>query len=358
MVLATILLSVLAAATDAPVTRPASAPAGLPSALISERHLDRLVTDLNSPRFPIRESATRQLCDLDAAFLPKLAQRYHAATGEEAKHRLRYAMETIFYRRELAGRNGFIGIRLSQQTITDMIDPSDGRRCHGIYILDAIKDMPAANAGVHGGDTIISLNDRPLPAEPTSRQFISLIERTPPGSTIRIRVLRPEKRIRKITVQPPKDEASSTLGLKLSSPPPGLIIGGIRVVKVEKGSAAEAAGLKANDLISAANGVSVSGLLDGLTILTQSLESAGPAAGVQLSVQSCEDVTLEVVVGRRTPEYVTNARDRQEMQDRFARWWRDHGGQWHAPPEPPRRVIPLTAPDTSPLQQERGADIR
>ncbi|MGQ9649456.1 MAG: PDZ domain-containing protein [Phycisphaerae bacterium] len=358
MILASIVLLVLAAATDAPATRPASAPASLPAGAISDRQLDRLVADLNSPRFVVRESATRELCDLDAAVLPKLAQCYRAAVGEEARHRLRYAMETIFYQRELAGRNGFIGIRLSQQTITDMIDPSDGRKCHGIYILDAIKDMPAAKAGIQSGDTIIGLNDRPLPAEPTSQQFISLIERTPPGSTIRIRVLRPEKRIRKITVQPAKDEVSTTGGLKLSSPPPGLITGGIRVVEAEKGSTAEAAGLKANDLISAANGVSVAGLLDGLTILTQSLQSAGPAAGVQLSVQSCEDITLEVVVGRRTPQYVTNTRDRQEMQARFARWWRQQGGQWHALPEPPRRVIPLAPLDTSLLQQERGADIR
>lgn len=325
---------------------------------IADGVLDRLVADLNSPRFAVRERATRTLSDLDAAFLPKLAQRYHAAVGEEARHRLRYAMETIFYRQELAGRSGFVGIRLSQQAITDVVDPVDGRKCYGIYIIDVIQDMPAAHAGIQGGDTIISLNDQPLPADPTSQEFISLIERTPPGSRIRIRVLRPEKRIRRISIQPATDEASPTLGLTLSPPPAGLVTGGIRVVEVATDSAAEATGIKVNDVISAANGVSVATPFDGMTVLTNALESAGPAAGVQLAVQSCKDVSMEIVVGRRSPEYVTNPRDRQEIQNRFARWWRRQGGQWQPSPEAPQRVVPVMPAEANPLQQERSADIR
>lgn len=358
MILTSILLPVLLAAPDTSITPPASAPASRPVVAISGRELDRLVADLNSPRFAVRERATGELCDLDAAFLPQLAQRYHAAAGEEARHRLRYAMETVFYREELAGRSGFIGIRLSQQAMTDVIDPANGRKCHGIYIIDTIKDMPAAHAGMQSGDTIISLNDQPVPADPTSQKFISVIERTPPGSTVRIRVLRPEKRIRKLTVHPAKDEASPTLGLKLSSPPAGLVTGGIRVVEVAKDSAAEAAGIKVNDVISAANGVSVATPFDGMTVLTNALESAGPAAGVQLAVQSCKDVSMEIVVGRRSPEYVTNPRDRQEIQGRFARWWRQQGGQWQPSPEAPQRVVPVIPPEAYPLQQERSADIR
>lgn len=358
MILASILLPFFWAASDVTTTGPASVPTSRPAMAIADGVLDRLVADLNSPRFAVRERATRELCDLDAVVLPKLAQRYHAAVGEEARHRLRYAMETIFYRQELAGRSGFIGIRLSQQAITDVVDPVDGRKCYGIYIIDVIQDMPAAHAGIQGGDTIISLDGQPLPADPSSQKFISLIERTPPGSTIRIRVLRPEKRIRRISIQPATDEASPTLGLTLSPPPAGLVTGGIRVVQVAKNSAADAAGIKANDLISAANGVSVATPFEGITLLTNALQSARPAAGVQLAVQSSEDVTLEVTVGCRSPRYVTNPRDRQEMQSRFARWWREQGGQRLRSPEPIQRVIPFFPLEARPLEQERDVDIR
>ena len=65
---------------------------------------DRLVGELNDPRFAVRETATRRLCRLDASFLPRLVERYSAPVGEDARHRLRYVTETIFYQQELIGR--------------------------------------------------------------------------------------------------------------------------------------------------------------------------------------------------------------------------------------------------------------
>jgi hypothetical protein len=338
----------------APMTRPASVPASQTSLVVTAPQFDRLVASLNDPRFSVREEASSQLCRLDPSFLPKLADRYRTVIGEEAKHRLRYAMETIYYQRELAGRCGFIGISLSQQTATDMIDPTDGRKCYGVYVMKTIDGLPAARAGMKDLDIIIGLNGQPLPASPSSQKFISLIERTPPGTTVQLRVLRAEKPVRQVTIRPGKDEDSPTLGLKLSAPPTGTFAG-VRVIEVAPNSAAAAGGLKINDVISSVNGISLITTFSGLDMLTSALQAAGPAKPVPMTVQSCTETRLDVTVGRRPLEFL-RPEDKLSMQAGFARWWREHGGQWQPSPDAPRPNTPFIQIPEEP-QQDRNSII-
>ncbi len=352
--MASLVLLMILAASGEPSSRPASTSASQ-AASVSEQEFDRLVSELNDPRFAVREAATRRLCRLDASFLPRLVERYRAAVGEEAKHRVRYATETIFYQQELTGRSGFIGIRLSQQTVSDVTDPADGGKCHGIYLIDVIKDMPAARAGLQNGDIVFRLNDGPLPKDATSQGFISIIERTPPGTAVRLRVLRPGPVTRKATLQPALHELSPLLGLKVSGPPLG-VAGGIRVVQVAPRSAAEAAGLKVNDIITTVNGKPSSNPLDGMAVLNKALYAAGPDLPVTLGVQSSEDVTIEVVVGRRPIEYVNKPEHKLEMQANFARWWKQQGGQWQPAPDS-REPLQYILPGTEAPQREKNAII-
>lgn len=335
-------------------SQPASSPATRPSLVLTDAEFGRLVDELSNPRFSAREAATRQLSRLDAMFLPKLAERHRAAVSEEARYRLRYATETIFYQRELAGRCGFIGIRLPQQTVSDMVDPTSGVRCHGIYLIEALKGLPAAQAGLRGSDVIIGLNGEALPASPTTQKFISTITQTPPGTVVHLRVLRPEQPVRKVTLRPDKDEPSPMLGLKLGSPPAGLM-GGVRVTEVAAQSTAEKAGLKANDTVPGVNGLSLSTTSDGIGILTDALHSAGPNAPVVVDVQSCREVMLDVTVGRRPAEYISPD-DKAEMQARFARWWREQGGQWQPFTDEPPSLIQL-APKPDERRQDRHSII-
>ena len=352
--MASLVLMVLLAAGGDPASRPASASA-TQSAAVSVQEFDRLVSELNDPRFAVREAATRRLCRVDASFLPRLVERYRAAVGEEAKHRLRYVTETIFYQQELTGRSGFIGIRLSQQTVADVIDPTDGRKCHGIYLIDVIRDMPAARAGVRNGDIVFRLNDQPLPKEPSSQGFISMIERTPPGTAVRLRVLRAEQATRKVTLQPAIHELSPLLGLKVSGPPYG-VVAGVRVVQVAPQSAAEAAGVKVNDIITTVNGKPSTNPLDGIAVLNKALYAAGPDVPVTLGVQSSEDVTVEVIVGRRPIEYVNKPEHKLQMQANFAHWWRQQGGLWQPSPDN-RGSVQYVLPGSDAPQREKNAII-
>ena len=355
MAIVSLVLAVLLAAGGDPATRPTSTSATQAASTVTDQEFNRLVAELNDPRFAVREAATRRLCRLEASFLPRLVERYRTAVGEEAKHRLRYVTETIFYQQELAGRCGFIGIRLPQQAVPDIVDPTEGRRCYGIYVSEVIDGMPAERAGLRNGDIMIRLNDQPLPKDPSTQRFISIIEQTPPGTPVRLRLLRPGQSSRTVTLQPAADEPSTLLGLKVSGPPI-TAPGGIRVVQVAPQSAAEDAGLKPNDIVTAVNGKEITNPLDGTGILARALQSAGLAAPVTLKVQSCEDITVEVVVGRRPIEYVNKPEHRLEIQASFARWWRKQGGQWQPLPDNSRTFLYVSPGSDSP-QREKNAII-
>jgi len=363
MILPSLVLIAILTAGDAPLSRPASAPAARAGLVVDDREFDRLIADLDNPRFAARERATERLCDLDPLFLPRLAAKYgtgrhgNQVGSEESRHRLRYVMETVFYQQELAGRCGFIGIRLWPTALTDIIDPANGRKCHGIRVLGVMEGLPAERAGVRDLDIIFGLNDQPLPASPSTQKFISQVAATLPGTTVRLRVLRLEQPARRVTLQPTPNDTSPTLGLRLSPPPVGSRLG-VRVVEVAPGSAAETAGIKINDTIVAANSISLLTDLDGPSILNQVLQAASPASPVHLNVQSGKDLTLDVVVGRRSLEYL-NPEEKPAMEARFARWWRQQGGQWQpapGPSQPPARFpgqVPATIhqpqPDRNPI---------
>jgi membrane-associated protease RseP (regulator of RpoE activity) len=349
MILTSLAFIATLAAAGVPASRPASVPATQAGLVVDNRDFDRLIADLDDPRFAARERATRRLCDLAPSFLPRLAAKYRAVGSEESRHRLRYALETIFYQQELTGRSGFIGIRLWPTTLTDVIDPVDGRKCQGIRVLGVIEGLPAERAGVRDLDIIFGLNDQPLPASPSTQQFISQVAATPPGSSVRLRLLRPEQTPRRVTLQPAEDKASPTLGLKLSPPPVGSRLG-IRVIEVAPDSPADTAGIKVNDTIVAVNGISLLSDLDGPTILTQVLQAAKPASPVHLSVQSGKELTLQVVVGRRSLEYL-NPEEKPAMEAKFARWWRQQGGQWQPASGPIQPPVPFRSQIPNPADQ-------
>lgn len=353
-----ILIAAVTAAGEAPLDKLVTQP----SDKLGTWPFDRLITELDDPRFSVRDRATRRLCEPEAVDLPRLVAQYRAARSEESRSRLQYAIETVFYQRELAGRCGFIGISLASETVPDVVDPENGRKVHGIYVAQVKKDFAGDRAGMRDGDVIIGLNGQSLPESNTTQPFISLIERTTPGTRVRLRVLRAESAQRTATLEPSGERASWNPGLKLAAWPIGMV-GGVRVVEVEPRSAAEAAGVRVNDLILAVNDTSLLRDYGGLATLTGVLQQSGWSAPIRLTVRSSQVVVLDVVVGRRPAEYI-RPEDKPAMEARFARWWREQGGRWRPGPGagrvgPPILLQPIPVfPAPVQAQPEPSADIR
>jgi hypothetical protein len=310
-------------------------PASAPAVRITDRQLERLLVELNHPLFTVRTQATEQLCTLDDSFLPRLAERYRAANSDEMRHRIGYVMETIFYHTYVAGRGGFLGMKIVKLTLDDLTDPATGLKTRGAYIPEVLEGLPAARAGLQSGDTIVALNNRPLPDEPSTDKLIGMIGRMTPGSPVALRVLRPGETPRHVLVSG-KGDSSQMLGLTFVPAISG-VSSGVIVTAVAANSPAEAAGLKPYEVIIDAGGVSLTSSA-GPQLLKEILQATGPNAAVNLTVLKLEEVTIHATVGMRPLERMDDA-DRAQFHARFARWWREQGG----------KPLPLPEQDPYPL---------
>ncbi len=100
---------------------------------------------------------------------------------------------------------GWIGI-----TIKDDV-PAEGAP-RGVRVTDADRDSPGARAGLQAGDVILSANGVPTPS---TRDFVKIVQETPPGKTIEMRVLRmgTALTVSPIAAEPPADMADYQRGL-------------------------------------------------------------------------------------------------------------------------------------------------
>ena len=64
---------------------------------------------------------------------------------------------------------------------------------HAILASEVLPNTGAAKAGVQTGDAIISCDGKPIPPDPTTVTFIQYIQSHPPGTTVKVEVLREEK---------------------------------------------------------------------------------------------------------------------------------------------------------------------
>lgn len=326
-----IIIASLLAAPDAPV---ASLPAKVLAVssqflTVTEEQLDRLLQELTHPRFAVREEATRQLATLDPRYLPALAQRYRTDVGYEMKRRVRFAVESIFYRSQVTGREGFLGIRIARELDQSVADPQTGVRTRGVVVIEALEGLPAGRAGLRPDDVILSMDGRRLPDDPTSRSFQEAIASRPPGCTVQLRVLRPGKTRREIPLLVGDDPMQRVREVTFGAPPLGVPTGP-RIMKVVPGSEVARAGARVNDIIVSINGRSLM-TSRGPLAFAQLLEVAQAGDRYILGVAPAEEVTLDVTLGARPTKYLETL-DKAKAQARFVRWWQDQGGHLLLPP--------------------------
>jgi len=159
---------------------------------------------------------------------------------------------------------GWIGVRirdLSEQEMEEISLRHGIREGYGAFIVEVLRDTPAAQSGLKPGDLVVAFKDGPVV---DSRSLQRLVAATPVGEEVSLTVLRGDEGRRRLSVRlgtmPPEvvaqrvaaefgflvQEAGSEAEARLGSAP--------TVAVVVKGSRAERGGLQIGDLIVEVNG--------------------------------------------------------------------------------------------------------
>ncbi len=186
---------------------------------------------------------------------------------------------------------GFIGTAV-QKVTPEIADSLGAKQARGALIADVVKGGPAEQAGLRHGDIILEFNGRDIK---DSADLPIQVARIAPGMSIRVKILRDGKQMTLpltvgemkeseviastqegdfgFTVQPVTPQLAEHLGLKRAE--------GLVITAIERGSAAEEAGLRSGDVITEINRQTVKNLAD----YRQELARSGEAASVLLLVQ-------------------------------------------------------------------------
>ncbi len=163
---------------------------------------------------------------------------------------------------------GWIGVAI-QDLSREMVEYYDLKDNKGVLVADVFENNPAERAGIKPQDIIISINGTKIES---SRELTSFIAGLPVGEKAKVTVLRDNKE-KTFTVQIAKreeeklaskrmfnDEDAGELGISVSNITPELEDRfnlsdreGIVITKVERGSKAAMAGLRAGDVIKEIN---------------------------------------------------------------------------------------------------------
>lgn len=299
--------------------------------------VDGLLSRLAHPRFEVREKSTQELYELGTTALDRLAERYQADPNEEQKLRIRYAVETILYRRQIEGREGFIGIQIATTTTPDVYNPVRDESVYGVFVVQPLAGFPADRAGLIRNDLIVGYNDQLLPHEPGSREaFIQFVERLPVDAPIDIHILRlrePEA----IVMTVPNNVRLSE-GLSFIEPPPNVTTGPI-VKTIGRNHPLRQAGLAQGDVVTTVNASRLEGPGSDSGIM-EKLAAAQPGQPIELGVRKWEPLVLKCTLIRRPVELLEPEADIPEAQSRISAWCLEHGL------EPPSLQLPRNQPLT------------
>lgn len=151
------------------------------------------IHDLGAEGFRTRRDAQRTLETLGRehvdAVLKNCLSVYATNTDVEVQQRLDDIMFMLVDKEIFDAPKGFMGIRLSKTIL-----PGEGDAIvHAIEANEIIDNTGAAEAGMQVGDLILSVNDKPVPPDPSTLAFTSYVQSMRPGTIIQLKILRDGK---------------------------------------------------------------------------------------------------------------------------------------------------------------------
>lgn len=346
--------------------------------------IEFLIRQLDDQRFSVRDRATEALAALGPEALDELVHRYRSEPCHEQKLRLRYAIESVYYRKLMAGQVGFLGVQPG--VLPAVWDPKTGKSVECVVVEGVIEDTAAAKGGLRPKDLILELDGRPIatflsapapraganipqqagaalnpalvPRQAALEAFTSHVKMRQPGTQLSMRVLRPglSRKVRvRIGQRPEAMNQPQALAPTLfsagqgRSPVPGMAAGGLVIAHVPKNSWIDAAQLRVGDAIVGLDDQPVQAGATADT-LDRFFKTAGPNKEVTLEVWSLEQLDLTVTLGARPPDMM-NLPDWEEAQKRFAAWWRDLEGEPSLRIRKPRGYAGTGNPAVSPVPE-------
>lgn len=322
------------------------------------------VQALHHPDYQTRAEAVDRLAKVDPKHLPSLVEFYHAQNDHERKLQLRRVIEQVYYRKQMQGQVGFIGIR---PAVADAIyDPATGQLAECILVVQALDGFPAKRAGIRQGDLMVAFDHKPLSeifrkrvarqglkpgvqaqaqammegrlvlGEPRNEAFMTEVKQRKPGSKIPIRIVRLDLAARHIAV-PAGEKAEGFLeGLALRramvpdipallARPSTRMIPVLVATGVAKGSVAAKLGIRPNDVIVAINNEEVK-VTNSEEALEKMLKATRIPDRTLLSVSRLQSEEIVLSLGGR-PVDLLNPLDMAVAQLRFTAWWLEQSGQ-------------------------------
>ena len=161
-----------------------------------------------------------------------------------------------------AAQWAWLGVRirdLSEQEMNEISSRHGLREGFGVFIVEVMDGTPAQTAGLKTGDLVVAFEERPVTE---SRVLQRLIAASPPGTDVRLTVLRAEGRRRldvRLATMPRAvvgDRIGAEFGFVVRDPEPGTSTALAVSVVVPK-SSADRGGLEVGDVILQINDLAV-----------------------------------------------------------------------------------------------------
>ncbi len=159
--------------------------------VMSPDAIDRLIHDLSSPRWSVREAASNALMDAGTAAYRALRSEFRETNSYEIRRRIRAVAKEIYMAEVIGPPHAFLGISHNRgAAIPAQEDQRVPLWASGLLITNVIHGTAAYRAGLHRDDLIMAINGRTGMKNYPAIEFTQWIASQKPGTVCLLNVIR------------------------------------------------------------------------------------------------------------------------------------------------------------------------
>ncbi len=161
-----------------------------PATSLPPEAVDRLLHDLASPRWAVREAASNALMDAGTAAYRPLRSSFMETSSYEVRRRIKQVAMEIYLAEHLGSPKAFLGISHLGPAAPDTGDERAAPWASGLLITDVIYGTGADRAGLRRGDLMMALNGRTGTKGYPAIEFTQWIASQKPGAVCLLNIIR------------------------------------------------------------------------------------------------------------------------------------------------------------------------